>query len=186
MEQGTESYRRFLAGEESGLVELIRDYKDGLILYLNTIVGDMDQAESLAEDTFVRLAVKKPKDRGGAGFRTWLYTIGRNLAIDHLRRRRRTQTVPLEDCHDLRADQEELERMYLRQERRVLLRRTMDRLPPDQRQVLWLLYFEQFTAAQAARVMGKTVHSVETLAWRARKALRRELEQEGYSYDELP
>ena len=60
MDRGTESYRRFLAGEEDGLVEIIRDYKDGLILYLNSFVNNIHTAEDLAEDTFVRLAVKKP------------------------------------------------------------------------------------------------------------------------------
>ena len=62
----------------------------------------------------------------------------------------------------------------------------MGRLKPDYRQVLWLVYFEQFSMKEAARVMGKSVHSVETLAWRARQALREILEQEGYSYEELP
>ncbi len=59
MDNGASSYRRFRDnGDESGLVEIIRDYKDGLILYLNSFVGNIYTAEELAEDTFVRLGIK--------------------------------------------------------------------------------------------------------------------------------
>lgn len=186
MDRGTESYRRFLAGDENGLVEIIRDYKDGLILYLNSFVNHVYVAEDLAEDTFVRLAVKKPKDRQSAGFRTWLYTIGRNIAVDYLRKQHRSPTVPLEELPEQMSDQEALELSYIREERRILVHRAMSKLKPEYRQVLWLVYFEQFSMKEAARVMGKSVHSVETLAWRARQALREILEREGYTYEELP
>ena len=49
MDNGASSYRRFREdGDESGLIEIIRDYKDGLILYLASIVGDVHTAEELA------------------------------------------------------------------------------------------------------------------------------------------
>ena len=83
MDNGACSYRRFRDdGDESGLVEIIRDYKDGLIFYLNSFVGNIHIAEELAEDTFVFLGTKKPRDKGKGSFKTWLYTIGRNVAID--------------------------------------------------------------------------------------------------------
>ena len=185
MGHGTESYRRFLAGEEDGLVEIIRDYKDGLILYLNSFVNNIHDAEALAEDTFVRLAVKKPKDRFRAGFRTWLYTIGRNIAVDYLRKRSRSGTVPLEELPEQTTERDALELAYIREERRLLIHQSMARLKPEYRQVLWLTYFEQFSMKETASIMGRSVHSVETLAWRARQALREILKQEGYTYEEL-
>ena len=60
MDNGASSYRRFLEGDSNGIVEIIRDYKDGLILYLNGIVQNLYVAEDLTEDTFVKLVVKKP------------------------------------------------------------------------------------------------------------------------------
>ena len=81
MDNGASSYRRFLEGDDSGLVEIIRDYKDGLIFYLNSLVNNLHIAEELAEDTFVRLGTKKPRDKRKSSFKTWLYTIGRNLVL---------------------------------------------------------------------------------------------------------
>ena len=82
MDNGASSYRRFRDnGDQNALVEIIRDYKNGLILYLTSIVGNVQTAEELAEDTFVLIGTKKPKDKGKGSFKTWLYTIGRNVAI---------------------------------------------------------------------------------------------------------
>ena len=71
MDNGASSYRRFRdKGDQNGLAEIIRDYADGLILYLNSIVGNIHTAEDLAEDTFVLLGTKKPKDKGKGSFQT--------------------------------------------------------------------------------------------------------------------
>ena len=56
MDNGASSYRRFLEGDDDGIVEIIRDYKDGLILFLNRYVNNIHIAEELAEDTFFKEA----------------------------------------------------------------------------------------------------------------------------------
>ncbi len=185
MDNGASSYRRFRDhGDETGLADLIRDYKDGLMLYLYSLTGNIQTAEDLTEDTFVLLATRKPRDHGKGSFKTWLYTIGRNVAIDHFRRVSRRKEVPLEDCPELANDLAELERSYLRQEQKIQLHRAMAGLKPEYRQILWLVYFEDLSLKQAARVLGKTVHGTEVLVSRARKALRTKLETEGYIYEE--
>ena len=70
MDQATLSYQRFLKGDESALVELIRDYRDGLMLYLNGIVSDLSVAEELTEDTFLKLVLKKPRFSARCSFKT--------------------------------------------------------------------------------------------------------------------
>lgn len=179
MDRGSEAYRRYLEGDDEGMALLVREYKDGLILYLNSFVGNLYTAEDLAEDTFVRLGVRRPRDNGKSSFRTWLYAIGRNLAIDWLRKNRRRQELSLEEAETMAADADSLEAAYLKQERKIALHRTMAQLKPEHRQVLWLVYFEGFSYEEAARVMGRSRHSLETLAYRARKALKEALELEG-------
>ena len=183
MDHGASSYRRFLNGDETGLVEIIRDYKDGLIFYLNSFVGNFHTAEELAEDTFVKLGTKKPKDKGKGSFKTWLYTIGRHVAIDHLRREKRS-AVSIEECPEL-PDVCDLETAYLREENKITLHRALGRLKPTYRQVLWLLSFEELSHREIATIMNKRVHAVETLAYRARAALKTELNKEGFVYEEL-
>lgn len=116
MDNGVSSYRRFLDGDESGMTELIRDYKDGLLMYLIGITRDFHAAEEIMEDTFVKLVVKRPRYSEKYSFKTWLYTIGRNAAIDYLRRNSKKADSTVEELAELLADEENLERAYLKGE----------------------------------------------------------------------
>ena len=89
MDNGACSYRRFLEGDEEGFVEIVRDYKDGLIFYLNSFVSNIHIAEDLTQETFIKLGLKRPKDLKKGSFKTWLYTIGRNTAVDYLRKNKK-------------------------------------------------------------------------------------------------
>lgn len=185
MNTGAESYRRFLKGDNSGLAEIIKEYKDGLVFYVNGMVGNIRTAEELTEDTFVKLGTRKPKyNASNASFKTWLYTIARNTALDYMRKCARNSDVSIDDCHFL-ADEENLERSYILEERKITVHRAIKRLAPQYRQILWLVYFENFSIKEAAEVMKKSVHSTETLVYRARLALKSELEKEDFVYEEL-
>ena len=186
MDNGASSYRRFREnGDRNGLVEIIRDYKDGLILYLTSIVGDVHTAEDLAEDTFVLLGTRKPRDKGRGSFKTWLYTIGRNIAFDYLRKQSRKKEVNIEQIGEITDDEINLEKSFITKERDRAVHRAMKCLNNDYRQVLWLIYFEGFSNKECAAVMDKSEHAIETLAYRARKALKPLLEKEGIVESDL-
>lgn len=184
MDNGAGSYRRFLAGDDTGMVELIRDYKDGLLLYLNSFLNNLSTAEDCVQDTFIKLAIKKPKFRGDSSFKTWLYAIGRNMAVSYLRKAGKHRHTPVDECNQI-VSEADLEREYLREEQRMLLHRTLRRLKPEYRQVLYLTYFEGFSNAEAAVIMKKSKKQVENLLYNARKMLRSELEKDGFQYEEL-
>ena len=185
MDNGVSSYRRFLDGDDSGLAELVRDYKDGLILYLNRYVHDIHMAEDLMEDTFFRLMVKKPRFREKYTFKTWLYTIGRNIALDALRRKARQTVLSPKEMAQCRAETYDLERAYLTEERKVTLHHALDTLHPEYRQILWLIYFEEMSSSEAAIALGKSSRQTANLLYRAKAALRSQLEKEGFVYEEL-
>lgn len=183
MDHAEQSYQRFLDGDESGLVELIRTYRDGLMLYLNGFVSDLSVAEDLTEDTFLKLVLKKPRFSARSSFKTWLYTIGRNLALDHLRRKK--ADIPLDICPEAADEECALESRYIQQEDRVIIHRTMKKLKREYRQVLWLVYFEGFSCAEAGKIMGKSVSNTQTFVCRARQALKTKLLEEGFEYENL-
>ncbi len=183
MDNGESSYHRYLNGNDDGLLAIIDEYKTGLTLYINGIVGDMHLAEELMVDTFTKLAVKKPRFNGRAAFKTWLYAIGKNLAFDTLKKRR--NTVPLEEIENYVDDGDGLEEEYLRTERNVMIRRMLDKLKPEHKSALWLVYFEDFSVSEAARIMKTSRRSFTCLLYRARQALKLQLEKEGVYYDEF-
>ena len=83
------------------------------------------------------------------------------------------------------GDRFDLEQNYLVEEQKIVLHQALNRLHTEYRQVLWLLYFEDLSHAETAAVMGKTSRQMKNLVFRAKNALRSELEKEGFVYEEL-
>ena len=184
MDNGSILYRRYLDGDDEAMVELIKCFKDGLILYINGITSNLSLAEEIMEDTFFKLAAQKPRFSGRSSFKTWLFTIGRNAALDSLRKRARISDTPLDDQYDI-SDERNIEQEYLREEQKIMLHRAMETLSSDYKQVLYLTFFEELSNSEAAAVMKKSNRQIENLLYRAKLALRSKLEKEGFEYERL-
>ena len=112
MDNGASSYRRFLDGDDKGLAEIVRDYSDGLTLYLNGIVNNISLAEDLMEETLFKIISKRPRFNAKHSFKTWLYTIGRNVAIDYLRHNARQAEASFDEVEGFVQDECDLEKLY--------------------------------------------------------------------------
>ena len=185
MDNGASSYRRFLDGDDKGLAEIVRDYRDGLILYLNGVVNNISVSEELMEETFFKIITKKPRFNAKYSFKTWLYTIGRNVAIDYLRHNAKQSDTSFNDLENYIQDEFDLERLYIIEERKITVHRALKKLNAEYRQVLWLLYFDGMTNSDAAIVMKKNARQMKNLVYRAKSALKSELDKEGFVYEEL-
>ena len=185
MDIGTNAYHRFLGGDDEGLTVIVKEYKDGLILYVNKYVKNIYVAEDLTQETFFKLAVKKPKFKGESAFKTWLYAIGRNLAIDYLRHHSKRAAISVEEMAAYLKDETDLENLYINSERKMLLYKAITTLKAEYQQVLWLVYFEHFSNDEVAQVMNKSKKQVGNLIFRAKQSLKSALDKEGLSYEEL-
>ena len=185
MDNGASSYRRYLDGDDAGLTDIIRLYKDGLTLYINGYTDNIFTAEDLMEETFFKLATRKPHFSGRSSFKTWLYTIARNVTLDYIRKDSRTVGVPIDDLSNFIAEESDVEREYLIKEQKIFLHRVMRELKPEYFQVLYLVYFEEFTNKEIAKIMKKNKRQIENLIYRAKNTLKSELEKEGFEYENL-
>ena len=185
MDNGASSYRRFLDGDDKGLAEIVRDYSDGLILYLNGIVCNISVAEDLMEETLYKIITKKPRFNAKYSFKTWLYTIGRNVAIDYLRHNAKHAGTSFDELENYIQDEFDLEKLYIIEEQKIAVHRALKKLNVEYRQVLWLLYFGGMTNSDAAIVMKKNARQMKNLVFRAKSALKSELDKEGFIYEEL-
>lgn len=179
------NYQRYLQGDDNAIVEIVRTYKDGLILYLNGYVNNIYIAEELCEDTFFRLMIKKPRYIGNYSFKSWLYRIGRNIAIDYIRHHRKELLLPIEDMIQYQADIESYKILYLKEERKKVVHNALLHLSRDYHVILWLIYFEGFSNQEASIAMKKNERQIRNLLYRAKQALKKQLEEEGFTYEKL-
>ena len=185
MDNGASSYRRFLDGEDKGIAEIVGDYKDGLILYLNGYVNNIYVAEELAEDTFFRLITKKPRYSGKCTFKSWLYAIGRNVAVDYIRHNSKMLNTPIEDMENYLSEEQSLEQGYIKEERKIIVHKALSELATNYRTILWLVYFEGFSSREAAAILNKNDRQIKNLLYRAKQSLKSKLEKEGFIYEEF-
>ena len=185
MDNGASSYRRFLDGDDKGIAEIVEEYKDGLILYLNGYVNNIFIAEELTEDTFFRLITKKPRYSGKSTFKSWLYAIGRNVAVDYIRHNSKMLQTPIEDMENYLSEELSLEQSYIKEERKIIVHKALTKLTTDYRIILWLIFFEGFSNKEAAIALKKNDRQIKDLLYRAKQSLKSKLEKEGFIYEEF-
>ena len=185
MNNGASSYRCFLNGDDKGLEDIVRDYKDGLIFYLNGFVNNIYIAEDLMEETFFKLIIKKPKFSEKYSFKTWLYKIGHNVAIDYIRHNSKIKTSSIDNLENIIADEYNLEKTYIKNENKIIIHNALKNINSEYRQILWLVYFENFSNKEIELIMKKNSRQITNLLYRAKMSLKHELQKEGFDYEKL-
>ncbi len=184
MENGRSGYDRYLNSDMNGIEDIVREYNDSLIFFINGYVKDLATAEDLAADTVVKLLTKRKRFRDqGATFKTWIFTIARNTALDWLRKSANKQSSPLSDVDGY--NEQDFNEKIIKDEQKKVLYRAMKSLNKDYREVLHLLYFEEMSYSQAATVMKKSEKQIKNLAYRARQSLKDKLEKENFVYENI-
>jgi len=176
MNNGESSCRRFFAGDEDALDEILRQYRIPLILFLDRILHNQDAAEDIAIDVFVDLLIHPKRYDGRAGLKTYLFMLGRSRALDYLRRRKFLSPDPIPENYPAQQD---LEAEYLAGEEKQALHRALKTLPNDMQQALHLVYFEDLSYEQTAKVMKKSKKQVDNLLYRGKERLRTILKKDG-------
>ena len=177
MDNGESSYRRFLDGDESAFREIIDMYSENLIFFINRYVNNISIAQELSEDVFVEILIHKRRYNFKTSLKTYLFTIGRNKAVSYLRRCARKPEYSYAYIEN-EADRKNLEDEFIRKERENELHKALGKLNEDYRTVLHLVYFEEMSNDEAAKVMKKNRKQIENLLYRAKQSLRKEFESE--------
>ena len=179
MDNGASSYRRFLDGDESAFDDIMNELFRNLVFFIDCYIHDIHTAEDIAIDTFSDLIVHKHRYNFKVTLKTYLFMIGRSRALDFIKRRKFVEFAPLNEAVDLTADEKQLEESVLEDERKIELNKAISELDVDMRVAVHLIYFEDMTYAQAAKVMKKSVKQVDNLLYRAKKELRIILGKDG-------
>jgi len=183
MDNGASSYHRFLKGDKSGLEELVEMYNDNLIFFLNGYVNNITVAEDLAAETFFEILVHKNYFKEIFSFKTWLFKVGRNNAIDYIRKQSRTHLTPIEDAKNELLDKCNLEEIILKDERKRRIHNALLMINADYQDAIYLVYFEDMSYDEAAAVLKKNSKQIKNLIYRAKQALKAVLEKEDF-FDE--
>ena len=178
MDNGASSYRRFLDGDESAFEDIMKELFRGLVFFIDGFVHDTHAAEDIAIDTFSDLVVHRHRYNFKVSLKTYLYMVGRSRALDYIKHRKVIEFTELSEVQDI-ADDEDLEEAVLTDERKRLVHAAVGKLPQEMRVAVHLIYFDEMSYEEAAKVMKKNRKQVDNLLYRAKKELRVILGKDG-------
>jgi len=165
-------------GDRDALEELYLIHFDRIYSYLHMTVGNKHDAEDLTTQTFLKMLESIGKFRWqSAPFSAWLFRIAHNLSMDHFRSRRRWQ--PEEEVPEPIGSEEpsaELEAMQSIGRQSML--ELIDKLSPEQQQVLTLKFVFNFANADVAKILDKTEGAIKSLQHRALASLQKQIARE--------
>ena len=175
---------KFQAGHDAALNDLMERHATPLFHFLCRMVGNEEDANDLAQETFVRVFKSRDSFRLEQKFSTWLFTIAANLARNHFRWRTRHPNLSLDAENaeteqtlgsTLPANSPTPKEAALTGERAVAVRAAVKNLPEDLREAIVLCEWEERSLAEAATILETTPKAVESRLYRARGILRERL-----------
>ena len=178
MDNGASSYRRFLDGDESAVDEIMGELFFPLVFFVNRYVQDLPAAEDIAMEAMTELFVHKHRYNFRVSLKTYLFLLGKSRALNWLKHRKGLRETDLEEASE-DPEQEELEQRALDSERKRVVNAALAQLPEDMRMAVHLVFFEELSYEETARIMKKNRKQVDNLLYRAKKALRSILGEEG-------
>jgi RNA polymerase sigma-70 factor (ECF subfamily) len=175
---------KVIEGNQAAFEKLYRKYRGPIMNYIGTMVFDSNQVEEMAQETFFKVYRKRSLYDGKYKFRSWLWTIARNTALDYLRKKRdlRIEDISSPDqanpIGNIPDESSGVEEQLIQQVDRALVQRCLDRLAIGQKEVFMLRTMSEMTYTEIAEIVDKSESSVKSLIFRARIAFIEELKVE--------
>ena len=176
---------RTKSGDINAFRELVTTHQDRVF---NTAIGllqNREDAEDIAQEVFVEVHCSIGKFKGNSKLSTWIYRITVNKSLDFLRRKKRKKRFATvfgmfdgknkELQYDPPADFVHPGVVLKQQEKASILFKSIDRLPEKQKTAFTFHYIEELNQHEIAEIMNTTVSSVESLLYRAKQNLRKDL-----------
>jgi len=183
MTQERKIIEQVVAGDHDAFELLVKKYEDKVYHLCLRMCADPEQAKDLAQEAFIKAWRGLRFYKHEAAFSTWLYRITVNCARDHCRSENRRPAVSLTPAEDGNGEPIEIdvpvtegdevpESALDRKETVRAVRRAIESLPEDMRQVIILRDLQELPYAEIASLMGIEVGTVKSRISRGRAALR--------------
>ena len=178
-EQEAAIVRKVLGGDANAFETLVLEYEKNVYNIALRMTGNSEDAADMTQEAFIKAYNSLQSFRGDSKFSVWLYRIVSNVCLDFLRSKNRRPTVSLsvedDDGEDAQldvADESQSPELLLdRKLTRDSVRRGLDSLPPDYRQILLLREIQGLSYDEIAQALSLEVGTVKSRIFRARKRL---------------
>lgn len=167
--------QKFIAGDKLAIEKLIKKHKDRVYTYILLVVKKEQLAEDIFQETFIKVirSLRRGKYQEKGIFVSWVIRIAHNLIIDHFRKAKHLRTLSNEDSevdlfNNTAFSEDNIEDEMISNQISEDVRKLIDMLPEDQKQVILLRHYGDFSFREIAEQTGV---SINTALGRMRYAL---------------
>ena len=186
-EEESRIVQKVIRGDVNAFEKLVIEYEKSVYNIALRMTGNSEDASDMTQEAFIKAYNSLQSFRGDSKFSVWLYRIATNVCLDFLRSRSRKPTVSLsvEDNEgeevqlDVADESQSPELLLDRQMTRESVRRGLDTLSPEYRQILLLREIQGLSYDEISQALGLEVGTVKSRIFRARKKLCTFLLQDG-------
>lgn len=164
---------KILDGDTTAFTVLVERYKDLVYTLALRMMKHREEAEEVAQDTFIKTYKSLHKFKGDSKFSTWIYRVAYNTCLDRLKKNKRQQnTVAIDEYteHQVKTLDNALDKIEVK-EREAAVKACLDLLPSEDSFLLTLFYFEEQSLEEIGQVIGIKPNNVKVKLFRSRKRL---------------
>ena len=166
-------------GDTNAYAKLVDRYKDLVYTLAIRMLKNREEAEEIAQDTFIKVFKSLDKFNGDSKFSTWIYRVAYNTCLDAIKKNKKHQNdVAIDEYTFNKLDtiDNALENI-IKEERSVLIKNCINKLPEESSVILTLFYFEELSLEEISKVINIEANTVKVKLFRARKKLAVILEE---------
>lgn len=152
-------------GNREAYREIVERYMKRAYYLALSFVRNSQDAMDISQEAFIRAFRKIKRFDTKKAFFPWFYKLLKNLCLDHLKRKRRIQEVPLDGVRILKEERED-------REMKEILWQGIENLPMEQREVIILRYFQQLSYKEIAETVDKPIGTVMSSLYYAKRKLK--------------
>ena len=170
---------QIIGGNTNAFSVLVDRYKDLIFSLALKMVKNREEAEEVAQDTFVKIFNSLEKFKGDSKFSTWIYKVAYNTCLDRIKKNKKDEgNILIDDFseHLVKTMENALSKM-VDEERKKSIQDCLNLLPSDERFLLTLFYFEDQSLEEIAKIMDITSNNVKVKLFRSRQKLASILKQ---------
>ena len=164
---------KIIHGETNAFAVLVDRYKDMIFTLAVKMLKNREEAEEVAQDTFIKIYNSLSKFKGDSKFSTWIYKIAYNTCLDRLKKNKKEENnISIDEfsAHLIKTMDNALSALE-EKERKQTIQNCLNLLPSDDSFLLTLFYFEDQNLEEISKVMSITANHVKVKLFRSRQKL---------------
>ena len=166
---------RLQSGIYDAAGELYNRYKQAIFAFFMNNTNNISRSEDLVQLTFERVIKYSNNYQGKGSFRSWLYSIARNVLVDEYRKKQKNLTRPIDEIVESSSDMSTVEHQLISGERAALLHEAINKLDPEKRELLSMIKLNEMKYREVAALYNMNESTVKVKIFRIMNELKNKL-----------